>query len=162
MVFSASFDKAAVIVTMIVTILFCGIITMLLLFIQNDLPLLAWLMILFLVGIYFFAFSYHPVKYSITGNELVVHRPFARLKINMTTVKSAIIIDRGSIRATRIFGSGGFFGYWGSFANYSIGKMTWYVTRRDKAVLVETVEGRKILLSPDEAEQFVQHLTNLS
>ena len=162
MVFSASFDKAAVTVTVIVTILFCGITTMLLLFIQDDFPLLAWLMIIFLVGIYFYAFSYYPVKYSITRNELAVHRPFARLKINMTTIKSAVIIDRGNIRATRIFGSGGFFGYWGSFANYSIGKMTWYVTRRDKAVLVETVEGRKILLSPDEPEQFVQHVTNLS
>lgn len=162
MLFNASFDKAAVIVTVIVTMLFCAIITMLLLFIVNALPLLAWLMIIFLVGIYFLCFSAHPIKYSIAGKELVVHRPFANIKINITTIKSAVIIDRGSISAARIFGSGGFFGYWGSFANYSLGKMTWYVTRRDTAVLVETVAGKKIVLSPDQPEQFVQHLTNLS
>ena len=33
--------------------------------------------------------------------------------------------------------------------------MTWYATRQDRTVLVETVDGKKIIITPDEAEKFV-------
>ena len=33
--------------------------------------------------------------------------------------------------------------------------MTWYATRRNKAVLVTTISDKKIVLTPDEPEQFV-------
>jgi hypothetical protein len=34
--------------------------------------------------------------------------------------------------------------------------MTWYVTRRDKPVLIIKKDSKKILISPDEAEAFAK------
>ena len=162
MIFKASFDKAAVTITVVITVLFSAIIVMQMLFIFDSSPLLAWFVTIFLVATYLLAFAFHPVKYSITEKELVVHRPVSDKRINKTIIKSATVIKKENISAARVFGSGGFFGYYGSFVNYSLGKMRWYVTRRDRAVLVQTAAGEKLLLSPDQPELFIQSLTGLS
>lgn len=33
--------------------------------------------------------------------------------------------------------------------------MTWYATRKDKTVLVQIINNKKIILTPDELEKFV-------
>lgn len=53
----------------------------------------------------------------------------------------------GSIRT---FGVGGLFGYFGKFSNPKLGSMTWYATRRDKAILIITNDNKRLLLTPDE------------
>ena len=54
-----------------------------------------------------------------------------------------------------MFGVGGLFGYYGNFVNSTLGSMTWYATRRDKAVLITTLENKKIIVTPDSPEEFV-------
>ncbi len=61
--------------------------------------------------------------------------------------------------AIRTFGVGSLFGYYGKFANTKLGSMTWYATRKDKTVLVRTIDNKKIILTPDEPEKFVADLT---
>ena len=43
----------------------------------------------------------------------------------------------------------------GKFANTKVGNMTWYATRRNKTVLLKTIDNKKIILTPDEPEKFV-------
>jgi hypothetical protein len=54
---------------------------------------------------------------------------------------------------------GGLFGYYGNFVNFSLGRMTWYATRRDKPVLVKTTDNRKIIVTPDDPDTFVNELS---
>jgi hypothetical protein len=61
--------------------------------------------------------------------------------------------------AIRTFGVGGLFGYYGKFANTKLGSMTWYATRKDRAILVRTIDNKKIILTPDEPEKFVADFT---
>ena len=56
------------------------------------------------------------------------------------------------------FGVGGVFGYQGTFTNPSLGRMTWYVTRKVNAVLIKTANGSKIIVTPNEPDNFVREL----
>lgn len=50
--------------------------------------------------------------------------------------------------------------YYGSFANLSLGRVTWYATRRDKPVLIRTTNYKKIIVSPNEVKAFIAELQN--
>ena len=109
-----------------------------------------------LLLIYFIAFSFRPINYKIINNLLVIHRLFIDVKIERDNIKSVELIDKNKIHgAIRIFGVGGLFGYFGNFANFEMGKMIWYATRKDRTVLINTKDNKKIILTPDEPEEFV-------
>ena len=54
----------------------------------------------------------------------------------------------------RLWGNGGLFGYYGLFRTSRLGKCTWYVTNRSKAVVVVT-DARTSLFSPDDPASFI-------
>ena len=109
-----------------------------------------------LLVIYFIAFAFRPIKYSLTNDNLIVHRLFSKVKIERSKIKSVELLDKEKLSwSIRIFGVGGFFGYFGKFANAKLGTMTWYATRKDSIVLVEMLNNKKIILTPDEPEKFV-------
>ena len=109
-----------------------------------------------LMLIYFLTFAFRPINYILTNDTLIVHRLLLNVKIDRTQIKSVELIDKEKIKTSlRTFGVGGLFGYFGNFVNMDLGKMTWYATRRDKVVLVQTIDNRKIILTPNEPEKFV-------
>jgi hypothetical protein len=107
-------------------------------------------------------FLYRPLYYKITDDVLFIHRLSSGIKINLKNIKNVQLIDKERLNGTiRIFGVSGLFGYWGKFHNNKIGTMTWYATRRNKMVLITTIDDKKIVITPDEAELFVSELTSL-
>jgi Bacterial PH domain len=109
-----------------------------------------------LLLIYGIAYAFRPVSYILTSEQLIIHRPFTDVKIDRRQVKSVELLEDGTLKwSVRVFGVGGLFGYYGKFANRKLGSMTWYATRRNKAVLLLTMENNKIILTPDEPERFV-------
>ena len=52
----------------------------------------------------------------------------------------------------RIGASGGLFGFFGEFKNPVYGEMTWYATRSNHFVMLETMNDQKIVLTPDDPE----------
>jgi Bacterial PH domain len=106
--------------------------------------------------IYLGTFLFRPIRYSITDEKLIIHRPLLDIKIDRTTIEKVEKLENDQLScAVRIFGVGGLFGYWGKFSNSKIGSMTWYATRRSNAVLVTTIYNKKIVLTPNEPEKFV-------
>lgn len=109
--------------------------------------------------IYVTAFIFRPLRYSITAEELIIHRPLWNVRLKRSRIRSAVLVDKSLVQGSiRTFGVGGLFGYFGEFANFAVGRMTWYGTRMDRIVLVTTVFKKKIILSPNEAERFVGEL----
>jgi hypothetical protein len=159
MVYKASLDKTAVIITAAVTILFAAIIGSLFSTIRDTGRTPPILGTVVCVLIYLISYAFRPVRYTITPEELIIHRPLRSVHLKRRDIQRAEQVDKsmtwGSIRT---FGVGGLFGYYGYFANFSLGRMTWYATRRDKTVLVTTVYKKKIILTPDEPGQFVSEL----
>ena len=109
-----------------------------------------------LLLIYFIAFAFRPINYNLTPDELIIHRLFADVKIDRNQIKSVELLDKDKIGwAIRTFGVGGLFGYYGRFANRKLGSMTWYATRKDRTVLVQTIDNKKIILTPNDPNRFV-------
>lgn len=109
-----------------------------------------------LLLIYFIAFVFRPINYNLTADKLIIHRLFADVKIDRNQIKSVELLDKDKIGwAIRTFGVGGLFGYYGKFANRKLGSMTWYATRKDRTVLVQTVDNKKIILTPNDPDRFV-------
>ena len=160
MKFKTSLDKLAKVVTLLITIIFASIIIVQLELFIDSVQSITFFSILILVLIYLIVFLYRPLYYRTTDKFLVIHRFLSDIKINLIDIKSVELLDKERLNGTiRIFGVGGLFGYWGKFHNSKIGTMIWYATRRNNTVLITTINDKKIVLTPDEAELFVSELT---
>jgi hypothetical protein len=161
MTYKASLDKTAIAITIAVTILFAVIIGGQYPIIKDAgraVPIYTTTACLL---IYFLAFAFRPINYMVTEDEIIVRRPLLNVHMKRVDIKSVELIDKNKIRGSiRIFGVGGLFGYYGRFANFSLGRMTWYATRRDKPVLVKTIDDKKIIFTPNDPDKFLNKLSS--
>ena len=161
MIYKASLDKTAIITTIAITVLFAVIIGGQYTIIKDERHAVPMYTTVTCFAIYFLAFAFRPVNYRLTKDELIVCRPLLNVRIKRADIKSVELIEKNKITGSiRTFGVGGLFGYYGSFANFSIGRMTWYATRKDNPVLVKTTDNKKIILTPDDIHGFVSELTS--
>ncbi len=101
------------------------------------------------------AYAWSPRRYAISGRMILVKRLFGNVSIPLDSVRAVRPATNDDFRSCiRVWGSGGLFGYYGTFSTTSLGDSTWYVTDRGKAAIVFTNE-RTIVLSPDDAPAFV-------
>jgi len=108
------------------------------------------------VILFFVVYLFRPNNYSISNDKLLIHRILGNIEIQRNNIQSVQEIDESQVKnSLRTFGVGGFFGSFGKFWNSKLGNMTWYVTRKNNFVLVETKDKKKIILTPDKPEEFV-------
>ncbi|HXB29304.1 MAG TPA: PH domain-containing protein [Puia sp.] len=120
-----------------------------------------YFLVVLLSLIYFMAYLYMPLDYKISNEELIIHRLVKSIHIPRNNIVSAESVDKEMISwSLRTMGVGGLFGYYGRFMNYRIGNMIWYATRKDRAVLIRTVNDEKIILTPDEPVRFLAALNS--
>ncbi len=118
--------------------------------------------IAFLVTIYLVAFIFRPVGYVITAERLIIQKQWKNVELNRSEIEQVELLEEGRLKGSiRTFGVGGLFGYFGKFTKIGFGNMTWYATRRNKMVLIQTTGNKKIVVTPDEAELFVAGLNRL-
>lgn len=113
----------------------------------------SWVLLLIIPVV---SFAYRPASYTVTADALRIERPAGALVLARKDISGAMrvgIHDLGV--STRLFGSGGFFGYYGLYTSGRFGKVTWYATRRDDFVFVEMNNGKKYLLTPDNPDTMV-------
>lgn len=157
MIYKTSLDKIAKVVTIAATLFFVIPITLsLITIIRGEERLIPNLIIIGLLLIYFGVFVFRPINYQLTDQHLIIHRMSGDVKIERSQINSLQLLAREKLKGTiRTFGVGGLFGYYGKFTNSTIGRMTWYATRMDKAILIETIANKKIIITPDEPEKMI-------
>lgn len=161
MKYKASLDSTSKTVTLLISVLFFSIIVIqTILFLQYH----AWpafAVALLLILVYAATYAYQPVCYKIKDRNVIVHRHLSDVVVLRSDIKNIELIDKQKLKGSiRTFGVGGVFGYFGQFLNRDLGCMTWYATQRNhNAVLIELNNNKKIILTPDEPEQFVQQLS---
>ena len=105
-------------------------------------------------------YVYSPQGYSVQEDSILVHRRVGSFSIPRKDIQSLVPLDRKELgRCWRLAGNGGVFGYTGWFSSSTQGKMRWFVTRRDRALLIVLHSGRKYLLSPDEPQAMLDALS---
>jgi hypothetical protein len=108
---------------------------------------------LFMLMIPVIAFFYRPKAYVITDDALLIKRIAGNYRIPLSVIKSVIAASREDMRITiRTFGNGGLFGFTGHYRNSRFGRMRWFVSQRQNYLVIETSEGTKFVISPDEPE----------
>ena len=156
MTYTTSLDKLAKGTTFFVTVLFIAIVIGQLFSIEDGEIAAAVITTFVLLIIYFGTFLFRPISYKLNDNELIIHRSISDIKINRHEIKHVEHLEKSTLAwSWRVFGVGGLFGYWGKFTNSKLGSMTWYATRRNKAVLIEMISHKKIIITPNELDKFV-------
>lgn len=116
------------------------------------------------LSVYAIAIIFRPLNYELSDDKLIVNRFISDISIYRNQISSVELITKKEIGwVVRVFGVGGLFGYFGKFSNFKMGSMIWYATRRDRMILIKTMNGKKIILTPDQPEKFVADLmSNIS
>ncbi|MDQ2751713.1 MAG: PH domain-containing protein [Bacteroidota bacterium] len=164
MKYAASLDKTSKIITLLVSLLFAVIIvSQIVSFIRYRDVTPLWVTGLLLI-IYVITYCYHPVSYQIKNKSIVVHRYASNVVLSPNEIKHVEIIPSQKLRGSiRIFGVGGLYGYFGQFSNRDLGYMTWYATQRvNEVILIELNNHKKIIITPDQPQQFVDELTQIA
>jgi hypothetical protein len=143
--FSTSYDTTTKIISGFVLVLFLVIV------VATHSVVAGCLCAAILVG----AYAWSPRGYAVSGACIEVNRLIGTARIPLDGLREARAATKDDFRGClRLFGNGGLFGYYGLFRTSKLGKSTWYVTNRGKAVVVVT--GKKtVLFSPDDVEGFI-------
>lgn len=154
--FTTSLDKFNKITTIIALIIVIGIILSSFFMSPENGQEIMEIAAIPLIFVFVIVYLFRPNNYSVSSDKLLIHRMIKDVEINRNNIQSVQEIDESQVKnSLRTFGVGGFFGSFGKFWNGKLGNMTWYVTRKNNFVLVETKDRKKIILTPDKPEEFV-------
>ena len=160
--FSAKWSFTVWIITIIfglvVTVIICRIIYAFITGAIYNEQTQAWV---FLVGvipltIIVLTVLFAPVKYTITNSMIIVNRLGPNVLITIESIEEIRRLQKKELGiALRLFGSGGFLGGYGLFYTSRLGIFNAYVTNRETLVFIKCDNGKKILLSPERPEEFL-------
>jgi hypothetical protein len=154
--FTTSLDKFNKITTIIISAILLAVLILVFFLTPADGQNVAKSVSIIPIIAFIVVYLLRPNNYSVSADKLLIHRMINNVEINRNNIQSVQEIDVSKIKnSIRTFGVGGFFGSFGKFWNSTLGNMTWYVTRKNNFVLVETKDQKKIILTPDKPEEFV-------
>lgn len=93
--------------------------------------------------------------YRIEGRHLIVRRLFWETRISLEGLRDAAADPEAMRRSLRICGNGGLFSFTGWYRSKRLGTFRAYVTDLHRTVVL-TFPNRKIVVSPDRPEPFVE------
>jgi len=120
-----------------------------------------WLKILISVlflALIIVSWIYAPQNYVLSNDNLIINRPVNKITVPYSQITQIREISKAELGTLiRVWGSGGFFGFYGRFRSTRMGRMQLYTTSRKNLVLLVTDNGDQILLSPDDLS-LVNHI----
>ena len=105
-----------------------------------------------------------PIRLIVTDQELRIIRLCGFVKIDVSDIKSCVIIKDSEDffnNGVRRFGSGGMYGVLGHFKHDRLGKMRCFVTHREQCFLVRTKSNRCFVISSPKREEIVSFINQV-
>ena len=96
---------------------------------------------------------------GIDSSTIVINRPVKPVTIDFSDIASIRKVENMK-GAMRTFGNGGVFGYTGKYYKKDFGSMTWYCTQRKNYILIEKTNGKKLVITPDDVDGFMQDVAS--
>lgn len=116
------------------------------------------LILCFVLG---YCYLVRPRKYIVNHNSLIIKRLWNNVQIPHHQILDCRQVSAADMNGTvRTFGIGGLFGYYGNYHNSTIGQMKFYATRFGNFVLIHTLRGEAIILTPDKPKEMVDEITS--
>ncbi|MDE6341413.1 MAG: PH domain-containing protein [Muribaculaceae bacterium] len=116
--------------------------------------LLALIVVLCLIGLF-----YSPMILRLTDDSLNVETSFRVKKFPLSEIEEVKICPP-TMAERRIFGSGGFMGYWGWFRESSIGKYFAFYGQASQTFLIRMKSGRQYMLGCSDSTEMAEALTD--
>lgn len=113
--------------------------------------------------IMYFVWLFAPIALGIRAGELHIVRRISPVIIKLEDVKDVKIIENLRQEAgwvMRTGGSGGAWGYFGFFWSKKWKTFKMHATDFNNLVLIDLINEKKIVVSPDQKEDFVKNLIN--
>ncbi len=110
-----------------------------------------------IVALYIAMYLLKTLSISVDDYAVTINRKMKPVTIPFSEISS--IRKVADMRfAIRTLGNGGVFGYTGYFYKKGIGSMLWYCTQRTNYMLIEKTNGKKIVITPDDADGFIKDM----
>ncbi len=107
------------------------------------------------LGILIVAALFAVRGYSVLNGQLLVHRLGWATKFDLSTLSSVESSPGATLGSVRALGIGGLFGFVGRYRNEVLGLYRAYATH-DLNTVVLDFGGDKVVVTPDDPEQFVE------
>ena len=105
-----------------------------------------------------------PIRLIVTDQEVRIIRLCGWVKIDVSDIKSCVIIKDSEDffnNGVRRFGSGGMYGILGHFKHDRLGKMRCFVTHREQCFLVRTKSNRCFVISSPKREEIIAFINQV-
>jgi hypothetical protein len=113
--------------------------------------------VLLSVGTFAAIARFAPWGYMVRPDAVVVGRLGSPLVISYEGIREVRRTDAQKIGfAWRVFGSGGFLGWFGLFRSRRLGEFRAYATNRRDLILITKTNGAKIVISPQAPDAFLE------
>jgi hypothetical protein len=109
---------------------------------------------LFFMLILLYTYSIKPTQYQVDKDNITIHRNIGNVEIKISDINR---IDRIHHDLLKTATKGGVFGYFGNFET-DLGQIRFYATRRDRMVMITKHDKSKIILTPDQQDEFIQSI----
>ena len=120
-----------------------------------------YLVIIILIVTSVIAFLMSPDYYELSPTTLIIKKIFGEKIIRINSIKEIISVESQDLRfSIRLFGSGGFMGYFGKYSNFKFGMMNWYATQRKNYLLITTMDNQRIVITPDSPQMLQDDIKN--
>lgn len=125
-------------------------------------PFFRWTLTLAIVIPILYVFLSIPLCLSITPTDLTIKKIGGTKRMPIDDIKSISLVRSGMLNnSTRIFGSGGLFGYLGYFRSPSLGKYEVFATEWKNLILIETTSEKKIVISSQNPNELVHYFASI-
>lgn len=144
------------ILSILSTILICGV------FLyakrQPHHEIAVWILWATIVVLLAFTLFYMPLSIALDNDRLTIIRPLKSKSIPLSEIKETKACNP-TMGAKRVFGSGGWFGWYGLFREDDLGKYFAYYGKASDCFLVTLKDGRKYMLGCQDSPEVVSALT---
>jgi hypothetical protein len=118
-----------------------------------------YLTVLILLIAFVLAYILHPTKYILTDVYLGIKKPFYTTKIALNSIENLKQIDYEDLAIrSRLFASGGIWGYFGIYNSSNFGRIYLNVSNFNSLVLIVTKSKKIIVVSPENPSDFVNKI----
>ncbi len=109
-------------------------------------------------GVLSITILFAPLGFTVDPIGIIIHRMGPNIYVRHEEIAAIERIEPRQIGLRlRLLGSGGFFGFFGSFYSRSLGRFRGYITNRRDLVLITLQHGNKLIVSPHPADAFVEY-----
>jgi len=106
--------------------------------------------------IFMIATLFAPIGYTVTESSMIINRLGTNIIVPIAKIDRIRRITNKEIKfPIRICGVGGFCGSYGKFYNHKFGVFQAYITNRKTLIFIEYNNCKKILISPEKPEEFL-------